>query len=164
MHARTARRRANQRYYRWLKARGYTVPPAAKRVVECRYYKREFGHYAYDGKPIDLRGWAMLTESKRYDPLARAGNTIVGPYWVSTVWIGIDYSFGVGPDPLFWETMIFRTGAEHDSPDPLHHWCMRTPSRRAAERLHARIVAKLERRMGVAAIEAPDPEEVPVES
>lgn len=37
----------------------------------------------------------------------RVAETTIGQYWVSTVWIGLDYRmFGEGP-PLIFETMVF---------------------------------------------------------
>ena len=39
----------------------------------------------------------------------RVDETTVGPYWVSTVWLGLDHRFaGEGP-PIIFETMIFQT-------------------------------------------------------
>jgi hypothetical protein len=43
----------------------------------------------------------------------RVAETQIGPYWVSTVWLGLDHSFMEGP-PLIFETMVFAT----DSTDP----------------------------------------------
>ena len=63
-----------------------------------------------DGKtpiPCDLMTWARSCENKR--PLKR--ETVAEGVDVSTVFLGIDHSFGSGP-PLLWETMIF--GGEHD--------------------------------------------------
>lgn len=31
-------------------------------------------------------------------------------FWVSTVWLGLDHSFGEGSDPLIFETMVFFKG------------------------------------------------------
>lgn len=36
----------------------------------------------------------------------RVGNTVVGDYTVSTVWLGLDHRHGPG-DPLIFETMVF---------------------------------------------------------
>jgi hypothetical protein len=45
------------------------------------------------------------------DPdVRRVASTEVGPYWVSTVWLGLDHRFrGDGP-PLIFETMVFAGG------------------------------------------------------
>ena len=58
--------------------------------------------YDRAGQPIDAQEWARLFE----DDSQEVGNTIVGAYRVSTVWIGIDHSWGAGP-PLIFETMVF---------------------------------------------------------
>lgn len=34
-------------------------------------------------------------------------------YWVSTVWLGLDYNYGEGP-PLIFETMVFKDGEERE--------------------------------------------------
>lgn len=64
-----------------------------------------------DGKtPIpcpDLMAWAKWLETSP----RIVQRDIVGDVRVSTVFLGLDYSFGDGP-PLLWETMIF--GGEHD--------------------------------------------------
>lgn len=40
----------------------------------------------------------------------RVALTEIGPYVVSTVWIGLDHNFGNGP-PLIFETMVFTATA-----------------------------------------------------
>lgn len=50
----------------------------------------------------DLLEWARWFE----DADRRVFETHVGPYWVSTVFLGLDHSFGHGP-PVLFETMIF---------------------------------------------------------
>lgn len=66
------------------------------------------GYYDMDGQPLGLMAWAKLLE----DHDARIiGRTERGDVTVSTVWIGLDHSFGDGP-PLIFETMIF--GGDHD--------------------------------------------------
>ena len=45
----------------------------------------------------------------------RVASTDIGPYWVSTVWLGIDHNWlGDGP-PIIFETMVFSKG-ERDDP------------------------------------------------
>lgn len=64
-----------------------------------------------DGKtpiPCDLATWARSLES-RSRSLKR--ETVVEGVEVSTVFLGLDHSFGQGP-PLLWETMIF--GGPHN--------------------------------------------------
>ena len=61
-------------------------------------------YYDRDGNPIPMTEWANLIESKTAQ---RVAETTIGDAWVSTVWMGIDHSFGQGP-PVIFETMIFR--------------------------------------------------------
>lgn len=66
-------------------------------------------YYDRQGKPLTLEEWANYNyiegrgENKDY---RRIRETTVGSYWVSTVWIGIDLSFG-GLRPLIFETVVF---------------------------------------------------------
>jgi hypothetical protein len=60
--------------------------------------------YDKGGQPISIEEWSRL---KFLVPgYFRVAETDVGPYWVSTVWLGFDHSFG-GPVPLIFETMVF---------------------------------------------------------
>jgi hypothetical protein len=59
-------------------------------------------YYGFDGQPISQDEWLRLFNDigerrVAYDEL--------GPYIVSTVWLGLDHSFGHGP-PLIWETIV----------------------------------------------------------
>lgn len=54
---------------------------------------------------------------------------------ISTVFLGMDHSFGVGA-PILWETMVFG-GPLNDSQDRCRG------SREQAEAMHARMVAKV---------------------
>jgi hypothetical protein len=60
-------------------------------------------HYDYDGEPIDLWEWVRLFHSS--DRIL-ARTRVADDVEVSTVWLGLDYSFGHGT-PLIYETMIF---------------------------------------------------------
>jgi len=55
---------------------------------------------------------------------------------VSTVFLGLDYSFGASGPPVLWETMVF--GGEHDG------YQMRYKSREDALRGHAGAVVMVE--------------------
>ena len=70
------------------------------------------GYYDIDDSPLELMEWARKFET-RTDPDGewRVGEDEIGEVSVSTVWLGLDHSFGNGP-PLIFETMIF--GGEHD--------------------------------------------------
>ena len=62
-------------------------------------------HYDRQGQPIDMMLWGQLHSDPVYK---RVAESHVGPLWVSTVWLGLDHSFGDGP-PLIFETMVFAT-------------------------------------------------------
>ena len=67
-------------------------------------------HYILEGKkhkPVDLMAWARWFENAE----RHIGSTTKGDVHVSTVFLGVDHSFGDGA-PLLYETMIF--GGEHD--------------------------------------------------
>lgn len=61
-----------------------------------------------EAKPCeDLLEWGRwMQKAERH-----IGDDHVGEVHVSTVFLGLDHSFGDGP-PILWETMIF--GGEHD--------------------------------------------------
>ena len=64
-----------------------------------------------DGKPVaidDVLKWGAWFEE---DDNRRVAEDEVGEARISTVFLGLDHSFGSGP-PVLWETMIF--GGEHD--------------------------------------------------
>lgn len=65
-------------------------------------------YYVLEGKralPVrTLKAWAQAFElSNRH-----VGNTRVGAYWVSTVFLGLDHNFSGKGRPILFETMIFR--------------------------------------------------------
>jgi hypothetical protein len=91
-------------------------------------------YYDPDGNPLPFMEWAILFELRHLDDDDSwwRRSTTIGDVEVSTVWLGLDHSFGSGP-PLFWETMIF--GGQYDE----YEW--RHPSREAAFAAHDQIVA-----------------------
>jgi RimJ/RimL family protein N-acetyltransferase len=90
-----------------------------------------------DGTPVeepDLERWAHWMT----DPHARrVAWTEVGEWTVSTVFLGIDHSFGSGP-PVLWETMVF-------GPDPWDEAQWRYTTRAAALAEHEQIVEHVRR-------------------
>lgn len=80
--------------------------------------------------PADLQTWARYFEEMR----RVVGQTDVAGAHVSTVFLGIDHSFGRGPG-LWFETMIFRDGDEDGV------W--RYTTWEQAEAGHERVVAAL---------------------
>lgn len=84
-------------------------PLAAQGLREFRRHT----HWDRDGIPMSLMEWSTFANND----YKRVAEDTIGPCWVSTVWMGIDYSFGSGP-PLIFETMIFRA----DSDGRPHCW------------------------------------------
>ena len=76
----------------------------------------------------DLMTWAQWFESAD----RKVARSEVGKTKISTVFLGLDHSFGEGP-PMLFETMIF--GGEHDEyQDRCSTW-------EEAEQMHAKAVA-----------------------
>ena len=83
----------------------------------------------------------MLGFRKDYDEdNRRIGDDVVAVgdkcYWVSTVDLGLDHSFGEGP-PLYWETMIFQCDESGEVSDWGKLYCDRYSSKADAEIGHA---------------------------
>lgn len=68
------------------------------------------GYYDRQGNPMTMMQWAKRLEGDK-DMKRVAETTLPSGFWVSTVWLGIDHSFGDGP-PIIFETMVFRTNAD----------------------------------------------------
>jgi hypothetical protein len=66
-------------------------------------------YYDYEGNPIDLATWAQLFNDERH-----LGEDELDGVRVSTVYLGLDHSFGAGP-PLIFETMIFGGTLDGDT-------------------------------------------------
>jgi len=85
------------------------------------------------GRPITLEEFDRLLS----DPdVRRVAEDVVGPYWISTVWLGLDHRFrGDGP-PLIFETMVFGDGGGDMSGIDQRRWSTEDEARRG----HAEIV------------------------
>lgn len=59
--------------------------------------------YDREGHLITMEKFDALLADEDY---VRVAQTDVGPYWVSTVWLGLDHSLG-GYPPVIFETMVF---------------------------------------------------------
>ena len=90
-------------------------------------------HYILDGKEpreTDLMTWARwFKDAERHF----ADETVGGDVRVSTVFLGLDHSFGAGP-PLLFETMVFG--------GPLDQEQDRYPTWAEAEQGHAAMVKR----------------------
>jgi hypothetical protein len=80
----------------------------------ARASEEEMGeHYILDGrdiKPVDLMTWARWLETNRSDKIIKQED--VGPFWVSTVFLGLDHRFGDDGPPVLFETMVFGRNAD----------------------------------------------------
>ncbi len=103
------------------------------------------GYYSRDGTPMSMREWA--NDFDRNDK-KRVAATHVADYWISTVWLGMDHSFGEGP-PLIFETMVFNQSevSKRDKEDWLDKWCDRYATEERALAGHAQVVAMVEERV-----------------
>ncbi len=61
-------------------------------------------YYDRQGKPMEMMEWAHAIEDFEYKVVKQ--DTLPDGKFVSTVWLGLDHSFGDGP-PLIFETMVF---------------------------------------------------------
>lgn len=69
--------------------------------------------YDKEGKPISMREFAILHADMEYRVVKQE---TIGPYWISTVWLGIDHAFGDSP-PIIFETMVFAPDEDALGPD-----------------------------------------------
>lgn len=91
--------------------------------------------YNRNGERIDMMEWARQIEA---DPaLRRVAETLLPDgKWISTVWLGLDHSFGSGP-PLIFETMVFSSKDDMSDLD-----CHRYTTEAEALAGHAAMVEK----------------------
>jgi hypothetical protein len=73
--------------------------PTTGDLVVALYYDR-------DGNPMEHEEWMVAFGFGN-----GIDKTAIGDVMVSTVWLGIDHSFGHGP-PLIFETMVFGGGLD----------------------------------------------------
>lgn len=64
-------------------------------------------YYDRQGKPLTDDEWSTQFRSQEAKRVAET--TLPDGTWISTVWLGLDHSFGAGP-PLIFETMVFEKG------------------------------------------------------
>lgn len=98
--------------------------------------------YDKDGEPIDDPvEWGRLFGDLQYRFVGattiRADNG--GLYRVSTVWLGMDHSWGSGP-PLIFETMVFIDEAGSTEVSWMDRYCDRYPTEAEAKAGHQLIV------------------------
>jgi len=96
-------------------------------------------YYDKDGLPISMYSWGLLMENPTYRVVKQ--ETLVDNRWVSTVWLGIDHSFG-GKKKLLFETMVFDHEGGGDSGGDILE-CFRWSTLAEAQKGHATIVEEL---------------------
>lgn len=99
-----------------------------------------FGHWILDddGNPVecDLMTWARFFAQSDQRVVKK---TQIGPYEVSTVFLGIDHNL-LGDVPHLWETMVFSNGHKRES-----ERCERCGGNRAdALAMHERVCHEIE--------------------
>lgn len=110
-----------------------------------------FLYFDRHGRPITLQDFARLHADMAY---RRVGSHDVGPWWVSTVWLGINHRFGPGP-PLIFETMAFRDDTDGED-SPADEWTARYSTEEQARAGHAYVVRMLAAIWDVEPVERPD--------
>lgn len=66
-------------------------------------------HYILKGKRVyvvSLMEWAKWFETKGKDRIVKQ-ETLPNGKWVSTVFLGLDYNYGLRGAPILFETMVF---------------------------------------------------------
>ena len=107
--------------------------------------------YDRQGNPISYDRWGELHNDMEYkrialDPLMFRDE----PVTVSTVWLGLDHSFGAGP-PIIFETMVFG--------GPYNQECWRYSTEQQAREGHALVCHDLVHRMSTTEREQQPPPE-----
>lgn len=95
--------------------------------------------YDRQGHPITMARWAWLRDPRGHgddDYLRVALDEVDEVYTVSTVWLGLDHSFGHGPPQIF-ETMTFLSGTVEDTS------CQRYATEDQARAGHEAVVAEI---------------------
>ena len=101
-------------------------------------------YFDRQGNPITLKQWAgrfeMSIEEKQVNR-----TVLPNGYLVSTVWLGLDHSFGDGP-PLIFESMVFTCNAKQKVTDWLELDMCQYSTEAEALKGHKRLVNKWRKR------------------
>ena len=89
-------------------------------------------HYILDKEgnahPTDVMTWARWFEEKN---LRVVGQTEIGAFFVSTVFLGIDHRFGGEGPPILWETYVFHSP---DGDSRMRRYCSRSEAEERSSR------------------------------
>lgn len=107
--------------------------------------RRELGMFwDRDGAPIGMEQWAILRGDLEYSTIGRWKGTGDKEKWLlSTVWMGIDHSFG-GDLPIIFETMLFTGPSDEDESHPWNTACAHYATLEGAREGHSRAAYNLE--------------------
>lgn len=75
-----------------------------KRAPGLRGRSSPLRFYNKLGRPISMQEWTLLLEDQKY---GRIADTTVGPWRVSTVWLGLNHAFMPDMPKQIFESMIF---------------------------------------------------------
>jgi hypothetical protein len=95
------------------------------------------GYYDRKGSLMTVAEFCAAIARREYQRVAET--TLTNGLWVSTVWLGLDHSFGFGP-PLIFETMVFPSRENMSELD-----CDRYSTEFEARLGHARLCQKWSR-------------------
>jgi hypothetical protein len=73
-------------------------------------------YYSRKGEPLEMLDWGRLMEDIDYKRVAYdelAPTTVCAASFLSTVWLGIDHSWGGGP-PVIFETVRFTLDKQYN--------------------------------------------------
>lgn len=105
-------------------------------------------------RKVSLLEWAAQLEN---DDVRRIGSDHIGPYFISTVFLGLDHNYG-GGEPLLFETMIFSDDNEPGASE----YCYRYHDIDEARTGHRAAVEEVKLYMAAMEGEALDPQDTPV--
>lgn len=121
--------------------------PKAVKAAMSKAVKRALGHYILVGKKVKdvpLMEWSNWIETTKDRFMF---STIVGRYRVSTVFLGLDYSFG-GRRKVLFETMVFRTAKNATRGKSVDPYFMRYSTYKEAEAGHKAMCEQVAREKG----------------
>lgn len=114
--------------------------------------RRVIEHYDREGTPIPMMVWCKLLADEEYK---RVAETQVGPYWISTVWLGTDHNFSRSGPPIIFETMVFASSPDVEGLGPDMD-CYRWPTEARALTGHEEVVTLVRATLQEAPDEAPE--------
>lgn len=115
--------------------------------------------YDRQGRPLSFEQWAALMPDDRaaWEQARRVALDHVGPYLVSTVWIGMPLNLGMSGPPLIFETMVFA------AEEPLDELTVRYSTEELAQSGHQSTVTLVRTELDLSAPEPADASQGPTE-